>query len=34
MRLLLAEDDPDLARSLRRALTEAGYAVDLASDGQ
>jgi len=34
MRLLLAEDDPDLARSLRRALTEAGYAVDLATDGE
>ena len=33
MRLLLAEDDPDLARSLKLALAEAGYAVDLASDG-
>lgn len=34
MRLLLAEDDPDLALSLRRSLTEAGYAVDLARDGE
>lgn len=34
MRLLLAEDDPNLARSLRLALAEAGYAVDLARDGQ
>ena len=33
MRLLLAEDDPDLARSLKLALAEAGYAVDLAADG-
>ena len=34
MRLLLAEDDPDLARSLRFSLAEAGYAVDLARDGE
>lgn len=34
MRLLLAEDDPELARSLRLALAEAGYAVDLARDGE
>lgn len=34
MRLLLAEDDPDLSRSLRRALVAAGYAVDLAGDGE
>lgn len=34
MRLLLAEDDPDLARSLRLSLAEAGYAVDLARDGE
>lgn len=33
MRLLLAEDDPDLARSLRHSLLEAGYAVDVAADG-
>jgi len=32
--LLLAEDDPDLARSLRLSLAEAGYAVDLARDGE
>ena len=34
MRLLLAEDDPDLAQSLRLSLTDAGYAVDLARDGE
>jgi two-component system OmpR family response regulator len=34
LRLLLAEDDPELARSLRLALAEAGYAVDLARDGE
>ena len=34
MRLLLAEDDRDLARSLRLSLAEAGYAVDLARDGE
>ncbi|MFM8821296.1 MAG: response regulator transcription factor [Phenylobacterium sp.] len=34
MRLLLVEDDPDLSRSLRRALSQAGYAVDLARDGE
>lgn len=34
MRLLLAEDDPDLAQSLRRSLVAAGYAVDLATDGE
>ena len=34
MRLLLVEDDPDLARSLRLSLSEAGYAVDLAGDGE
>ena len=34
MRLLLAEDDPDLAQSLRRSLVAAGYAVDLAKDGE
>ena len=34
MRLLLAEDDPDLARSLRLSLADAGYAVDLAGDGE
>jgi two-component system OmpR family response regulator len=34
MRLLLAEDDPDLAHSLRLSLADAGYAVDLARDGE
>ena len=34
MRLLLVEDDHDLQRLLKRALTDAGYAVDAASDGE
>jgi two-component system, OmpR family, response regulator len=34
MRLLLVEDDPDLSRQLIKALGEAGYAVDAASDGE
>jgi len=34
MRLLVVEDDPDLNRQLVSALTEAGYAVDKASDGE
>ena len=34
MRLLLVEDDPDLQRQLRQALSEAGYAIDMASDGE
>ena len=33
MRLLLAEDDPALARQLRDALQAAGYAVDHAANG-
>lgn len=33
MRVLLVEDDPDLARSLRRGLSEASYAVDVATTG-
>lgn len=33
MRLLLIEDDPELARGLRRDLADAGYAVDWAKDG-
>ena len=33
MRLLLIEDDTELARSLRRDLADAGYAVDWAKDG-
>ena len=34
MRLLVVEDDPDLRRQLDKALTEAGYAVDLADNGE
>ncbi len=34
MRILLAEDDPDLARQLKSALADAGYAVDHAPDGE
>lgn len=34
MKLLVAEDHPSLARSLADGLREAGYAVDLAMDGE
>jgi DNA-binding response OmpR family regulator len=34
MRILLVEDDKDLQRLLKRALTDAGYVVDTASDGE
>jgi two-component system OmpR family response regulator len=34
MRILLAEDDPDLARQLKQALSDADYAVDHAPDGE
>ncbi len=34
MRVLVVEDDKDLAKQLNRALTEAGYTVDLAHDGE
>ena len=34
MRVLVVEDDPDLGRQLSDALTQAGYAVDLARDGE
>ena len=34
MRVLVVEDDADLAQQLRDALSEAGYAVDLATDGE
>ncbi len=34
MRLLVVEDDPDLNRQLVTALSEAGYAVDTAVDGE
>ncbi|MCB1971433.1 MAG: response regulator transcription factor [Geminicoccaceae bacterium] len=33
MRILLVEDDPDLARQIRRLLEQEGYAVDHAADG-
>lgn len=33
MRLLVVEDDKELARQLQAALSDAGYAVDLAHDG-
>jgi len=34
MRLLLIEDDPDLSRTLKLELEHAGYAVDVAMDGE
>lgn len=34
MRLLIVEDDQDLNRQLVSALSEAGYAVDTATDGE
>lgn len=34
MRLLVVEDDPDLARQVATALRGAGYAVDVSSDGE
>src|ERR1700744_264661 len=34
MRILVVEDDPDLARQLKAALGDAGYAVDYAPDGE
>jgi two-component system OmpR family response regulator len=34
MRLLVVEDDTDLNRQLKNALVEAGYAVDVAFDGE
>lgn len=34
MRILVVEDDPDLNRQLVAAMTEAGYAVDTAFDGE
>ena len=34
MRLLIVEDEPNLARQLRNALEGAGYAVDVATDGE
>ena len=34
MRLLVVEDDPDLNRQITTALTDAGYVVDKAFDGE
>jgi two-component system OmpR family response regulator len=34
MRVLVVEDDPELSRQLTKALTDTGYAVDHAADGQ
>lgn len=34
MRLLVAEDEPNIAADLRAGLEQAGYAVDLAADGE
>jgi len=34
LRVLVVEDDPDLARQLKSALSDAGYAVDHAPDGE
>jgi DNA-binding response OmpR family regulator len=34
MKLLVVEDEPKLARSLRGSLERAGYAVDVACDGE
>ena len=34
MRILLIEDEPDLARQLSGALGEAGYTVDVSHDGE
>jgi two-component system OmpR family response regulator len=34
MRILLVEDDTDLQRLLKKALADAGYVVDTASDGE
>ena len=34
MRILLVEDDPRIARKIESTLAAAGYAVDLATDGE
>jgi len=34
MRVLVVEDEPDLARALARSLREAGFAVDTSSEGE
>jgi len=34
MRILVVEDEPGIARFIRQGLGGAGYAVDIATDGQ
>lgn len=34
MRILIVEDDPDLSRQLAEVMKDAGYAVDVANDGE
>ena len=34
MRVLIVEDEPTLGAQLRKTLEGAGYAVDLATDGE
>ena len=34
MRVLIVEDEPDLTRVVRQALTESGFSVDSAADGE
>jgi len=34
VRLLVVEDDPDLNRQLKTSLSDAGYVVDVATDGE
>ena len=34
MRVLIVEDEPNLGRQLRSTLEGAGYAIDLATDGE
>ena len=34
MRVLVVEDEPDLQKQVKNALIEAGYSVDVASDGE
>jgi len=34
MRILIVEDDADLSRQLKSAFKDAGYAVDVAKDGE
>ena len=33
MRILLVEDEPDLAATLRKSLAESGFSVDVTADG-